>query len=49
MEPETAETGVRRGGTHPRLLLLHAVLVVLIAVTAVTTHVHIEGKLCMRG
>lgn len=51
MEPEleSAETGVRRGGTRPRLLLLHAVLVILIAVTAVTIHVHIDGKLCMRG
>lgn len=49
MEPESAETGVWRRGTRPRLLVLHAVLVVLIAVTAVTIHVHIDGKLCMQG
>lgn len=46
MEVESGEAGVRRVGTRPRLLVLHAVLVALIAVTAVTTHVHIEGKLC---
>lgn len=46
MELESAETGARRVGTRPRLLAVHAVLVALIAVAAVTTHVHIEGKLC---
>ena len=49
METENAETGVRRGSNRPRLLLLHAVMVILIAVTAVTIHVHIDGQLCMRG